>query len=624
MPDNHVRQAKLGDVDEFTRWEDRNIFVPQRNGVTTSQGWPQSFFEFVPVFTVAQAVNGDTDTLTITPMFAGPAVDVAAPTDGAGLGTDVPVGTTYRFQEVKPGDPNTRYYSDGADRIEVTEINDDDPVATARILLADGTSIAPAHSYEPLPQDAVSWDGTFEKDERRGWDAWLFQGHDLCYTDPKNLQDSNAIRNFVFAFPAPKSKDYYKATLGKSVSVAHGAVYIGGESAYQTTEDHSATSEFEYQVNFSAGVSAKASVELIGSFSMSESFRAGISHDVTNSSGSTISFGTYFHHSLVLDLPRVQLDAGFIERVNELCLALDKPDLDEEMAEFVKSFGTHFAHSVTYGGMTTTEHFFSSHAATTTLSAGLSLSAGAEVAEIGGGSVEMKVDASGKWRHEDESGTTTFHAIGGNASSNGGFTLGDDAVPIFTDLRDLSLLLDPVLLPDLDPDEVLRCQTELASYLVRRAQAFPAFDTSSLLPLPVLEVQVTKVRKLDHVLSRLDSLVIEVVPTDPGNVTLMKGDQSAWTLGSNGTTPQSNTAVDNAMRYVVKDASKPCSFDVHVTVTGKWRDPSDRDLKSFVADTIQLSDFSTATTTRSASVSRDMGSFKIEMAITNRGRDISS
>ncbi len=610
-------------TDDYTRWTDRNA-RPTRIGAQ-----PSPAFSLPPVYRCVQ--GPDTRRLDL-------------------VGVDRT--QTFHYTGRKSADASGRTLLYRSDQGEIIEVRTKDTSAVPpypTVQLPDHSMIAPAMPLDKPGPGSSTWSQTFNLNERVNWDEWLFKGHDLFQVNPRDLQDSNALRDHVFLYPAGDSLDYHVDGEGAAKAVPNGATYVPDDVTTQRKKQHAASSESEFQRSWTWGVGVSAETkESFGlasaqaAFKANADFKGSIAETVAKSSGSTVSVGAYYRYALVLDLPHVQLDTLFAQRVEELCGQLDDPELDTYLGQFVDAFGTHYAKAVTCGAMAIEEYYFSKSRMTSMQSSGMALSAEVSVGESAGvgdfkeeasgsASTHGSSDTSHKYTRDDENGRTDFYAVGGEASANGGFTVGQSPVPILADLRPIQDLFNVVLLPDLDTEDLARCRQKLADHVAARATKLGGFSDKSLLPLPMFEIEVVGISGLD--LSGADEVSVRIEPPAPDShgkpkLKLVQGDDEKWTWPRPAPAPDDpkqrapigeSIPVNLKTRYVGQAARADDIINVRATIRGKWRDPEDKDVHDSVVVALRLSGFPAQVAAAPGKVSRDRGSLKLDIQIRNSG-----
>jgi hypothetical protein len=574
-----------------------------------------------PEFNLSRVVIGD-DVGRTSQFSEQPVYRCELANDGATLdviGFDASTRYHYIGQQA---DGRLGYQADSGATLALKPYDKSAAEPAAAVRLSPSLEIRPAKPYDAASSASSGAADTFEMGVRLMWDDWIFKGHNLFETNPRDLQ-VDGVKQFVFAFPSNQSHDYFPTTDGTKAHVPFGVFFVGDDVSAQRTTNHSATSESQYQQSWSYSVGAELSVPEV-SFSANKTFKNKMSNGVSLGAGSTMSIGRYYTHSLVMDLAHASLTPDFLGKAEAACTAIEQsdPNLSSILDGLVKQFGTHYAHSATFGGMTMHEYHFSKSAISQMLEQGedVSVSAGIEFAKV---TASSDTSTSNSYTHTSDEGIDDFESVGGSPSSNGGFTVGDKAVPIQADLRLISDLLNPVLCPDLDPDTLSACRQKLKERLVAMAAALPRFAAKSLLPLPVFVVELVQLERLSEFLNPSTAPTIEIhldAPAGDGKQVIpVTGSQMSWTATP--ATASDTQPVGIRAAYVIKAATAGDAINLRMAIKGRWKSHQDRDVHDAVIASLPFSQFAPGRAEYEARVPRDMGSIVLRLRYGNDGGD---
>jgi hypothetical protein len=144
---------------------------------------------------------------------------------------------------------------------------------------------------------------------------------------------------------------------------------------------------------------------------------------------------------LVVDLATVQLAESFRRGVDQL-----KADpTHQRILDFLRRFGTHFAHAVTFGSKSWEQRHETEDSVTDGVTAGTSQDQSVEAGyhgAVGGASGSIS------WGSQNEASLSTKKGTGSDVSSSGSVGSATEPVPILLEVEELTHLLSPVFFDD--------------------------------------------------------------------------------------------------------------------------------------------------------------------------------
>jgi hypothetical protein len=345
---------------------------------------------------------------------------------------------------------------------------------------------------EPADADGKApWGGTFSLEQRPMLVNANFRGYNILRMDPRDCQSSGTHKS-VFKFPAEASKDYFFSE-GK-MAVPYGLLYRSANEGKElaNTQTLQNSSEYKQEWTASAGVSLDCPFAH-GSLNVSYGEQSDAFEKHNLSCTTTRTRET--RHVLVLDKRHMELDPEFKGRVEELRSAVvsESSKLDDFMAKgnvpdrlectfgdhFVDgpsirgkppyrvtmlrsrylryekifdAFGTHYTHSVTYGGMAVGEMFHTETEKSTMFGSSFSIHATASAAFEGfGGGLSGGYDSkqSDTLSNMVANDRVKFRTYGGSLSKGQGWAMArGEEVPLKLDLRPIHELLSPIFFDD--------------------------------------------------------------------------------------------------------------------------------------------------------------------------------
>ncbi len=319
--------------------------------------------------------------------------------------------------------------------------------------------------------DGPSWDNVFGLDHRVDYLAWAMRGLDVSRLAPFNLQESpGALQEEVFAGPQPGSRDFHIATNGKATVVPNGWKFVGDVAGSTKARTASSFSDEESRQTWATSLGISAEADALGAkvaYKNNSAAHAAVSNASSGKVVSTIVESMELSHTLVVDLATVQLADGFRHAVGELKMS----PTDDQIAEFVGRFGTHFARAVTYGSKTWEQRHETQESVADGATTGSSQSQSVEAGyhgEVGGAS------GSVSWGSEGEASGSTKKGTGLDVSSSGSVGSAGEPVPIMLEVEELTHLLSPVFFDD--PFVHVDLRRAVERYLREDFAANVAFD----------------------------------------------------------------------------------------------------------------------------------------------------
>lgn len=286
-----------------------------------------------------------------------------------------------------------------------------------------------------------------DKDSRRG----LFNGDGLARSWNYNLHSYDAAEMDLFnfargrrlqIFKQPGDYDHAKDD-NFSIALPYGlrGEHIKTASASRTeamiTNEASFQKGMSYNYGGNAGIPGKGSAGV--KYSREKTSGAKRSQGQTNSIGMV----RIERYALIIDKPNIQLSDGFRRDVRKLATGNLSP------SNFRKTYGTHYARAITYGGLGKAERSMTSQEMSKFMSDKYSSSTNGSFKGVGvdGGFSETK---SSKQSSTSLFTSSSFEAVGGSGSSTiEGWTVADnDTIPVRYDLRPLSELISPLFFLD--------------------------------------------------------------------------------------------------------------------------------------------------------------------------------
>jgi hypothetical protein len=311
------------------------------------------------------------------------------------------------------------------------------------------TTLETPTPYETGTSDKISWGGTFSLDQRPTLLKANFQGYNMLRMDPRNFQANTGAPGMIFAYPQEGSKNFYPTD--NKIIVPHGLILVSDNEGDESSDTTTVSTESEHKSAWSVHMGASVGIPLIFSFKENGSYQEEMSRMQKNNLRRVISKSVETRYALVLDRARMQPSDEMYARVMEMrdrTLA----GLEVNYADFIASFGTHYANAVTYGGMAFLEIDFTEQeqqiatANQTTIEAEASgmleeLSLGVS----GGGSKSIS-DRLTKTKSRE---SIRFQTLGGSMSRGEGWSLPKgEEVPVYLDLRPIYEVLSPLYFDD--------------------------------------------------------------------------------------------------------------------------------------------------------------------------------
>jgi hypothetical protein len=335
--------------------------------------------------------------------------------------------------------------------------------------LSDELTLASAKRYDLVKISEPTFSHVFANEAETPFDQAPFVGWDLTQINPRSLQDTDPLCNYVFAYPDDSSHAYHKSEWGKQKTMPNGVMYVSSVHSDSLTRTAFASSERDIQSSWTTSFGAKLGMGETTLFKSNNTFRQSVKNSMTKAASSTVSLFTIESHLLLVDFPRVALHEQFAADVHALLEAKNATPY----SNFIKKYGTHFAYAITYGARAYSEMFFSKEATTETISKGKSMDL-----EVGGvfdgitGSVSTHMEQDTSTTLGKEISAQTEHIVteGGDASIGGHLALGHTPVPILMDLR-----LTPVFFTDARIFTVVRPRLEKALVALRHRSPGDSF-----------------------------------------------------------------------------------------------------------------------------------------------------
>ena len=326
-----------------------------------------------------------------------------------------------------------------------------------------------------------------------------FKGYDVPRLDPWDYKASG-VKDWIFSFPTGDSTEWY---VKNRAIVPNGVEYVVVDSGGSEARTSVHTNERSYQEalkrnismqDFGAFIPVGRIAKTVGAFQWNETFRDAVKEMYEEEKTKTWGEAFVVVYALVLDKARVKLDERFRSRVRELAETRDYDD-------FIAAYGTHYPHSIAYGGrgiheMTMDRNTYSRLAsqqvdfqknATATLAS--TLMRGTTPGFQDFYSTDNTIDDEFKRAMSDQ--LDTFKWVGGiGGFSKETWQVGDKVTPVYLDLR----LIDELLAPPhfTDPEITQTVRKGLADAVVKYLASVPPLSEKSVQP-DVYEIIVEKI-----------------------------------------------------------------------------------------------------------------------------------
>jgi hypothetical protein len=157
------------------------------------------------------------------------------------------------------------------------------------------------------------------------------------------------------------------------------------------------------------------------------------------------SFQRSFRYTVYLDLPNIQIDAGFRDALDEVA---NKPVRSAaDIANILDTYGTHYANAIAYGGSTNCSERASSSETVTTMARrnGIEMSASTP---RGGGNLGNGEGTTDGITNSQSTLMRTCDATGGRGIDGNWQLDDDDSIPLLYDLRPIYELINVITFPD--------------------------------------------------------------------------------------------------------------------------------------------------------------------------------
>ena len=157
----------------------------------------------------------------------------------------------------------------------------------------------------------------FANEAETPFDQAPFVGWDLTQINPRSLQDTDPLCNYVFAYPDDSSHAYHKSEWGKQKTMPNGVMYVSSVHSDSLTRTAFASSERDIQSSWTTSFGAKLGMGETTLFKSNNTFRQSVKNSMTKAASSTVSLFTIESHLLLVDFPRVALHEQFaaIEKI---------------------------------------------------------------------------------------------------------------------------------------------------------------------------------------------------------------------------------------------------------------------------------------------------------------------
>jgi hypothetical protein len=337
---------------------------------------------------------------------------------------------------------------------------------------ARGVVMVRPPAYPDAGRDTLDWGGTFSLDHRPNGLIANFMGYNPALMKANDYAVSTGAQKRIFRMPSDDSKDYYAT--GSKLIVPHGLFFSLDSRGSERKDAQTIDNERERQQMKVLGLGGNVGIPLVASFSVDGSHQEAQERVYDEQVSTVHNEAIVTHYALVLDKARMPLTRAFRTEILTLRnrMISGQGISDEDWDHFFRTFGSHFAYAVTYGGKAWTETTIDS--ATTTSSRSfddkISGEASGVLDEFLSVGAKANSEYSGKTLDKDATVNerTTFGTYGGSFSKGGGWSVGrGEELPVLLDLRMITELIVPVYFDDPTVYEDLRkkMQTALDSYM---------------------------------------------------------------------------------------------------------------------------------------------------------------
>lgn len=322
-----------------------------------------------------------------------------------------------------------------------------------------------ADAHQKLP-----WGDTFSSEQRPAMSEFNFRGYHIARMDPRNYQLGTGTSTRLFRWPSDDSVDYQTSTVGRIVP--HGVFLRNDREAAETSKSFDASNSQEHQSAWNVNLGFSIGIPGLASFGANGGYRQEHQEMYGRQKGYSVSMITETKYALVLDRSRMNLDPDFraaVQLLADRILAGQDLSNGRLYRKFIREWGSHYPHAVTYGGMAYQELSYTAEEMSEMTAAGYDIKTQAS-ATIEGVSLGQEMGGghswSDKYAHSRRDQEGMVRTIGGDISLGGGWNLPDHhEVPVMLDLRPITELFsplffdDPVIWRQLQP--VLREQLEV-------------------------------------------------------------------------------------------------------------------------------------------------------------------
>ena len=316
-----------------------------------------------------------------------------------------------------------------------------------------GIDFVYADNLPDPPKDTESFDNTFVRLSKAVNLQANYLGYSLPRMDPLHLVETGGTKA-VFQMPGGASRDYSDFN---RIFVPDGLFYVAEFNGGSVTRTTVSSDTSDYRSHFSQTVSVSGGVEAGKQNDKSEA-KFGASNTINRArsimhgDGHELSIGTsqVALYALVLNKAHMTLDSDFQRRLAYLAAFPTEPNFDA----FVRTYGTHYASAVIYGGMGVLELQYDGTEAGSGFenSETKGVNAQASLKGISAGfSFEQTKGVAENFAKEMSAQYENFFWVGGAhvGATRESWGVGvDGVVPIFVDLRPIEELLLPPFTSD--------------------------------------------------------------------------------------------------------------------------------------------------------------------------------
>ena len=331
-------------------------------------------------------------------------------------------------------------------------------------------------------------------------------------TPPVSPRDTNPGQSFngtlIFSYPTEDSTDYTRVDMTGAPFIPLGITAEGAPTTEEITHTEIISriadqmSSWSSTFGFSAGVEGMFNVEL------EQTYKTTVEAQQKSESRRTVTRKVATNWLAFTDIVNMQLHQEVLRGIKDRAVKLAQGQQlpPDSWPKFVRQFGTHYAHVITYGAMEYTEMTFKLAAESKAYDKGYDLQAKASAGLQEG--PKIGVDAA----KSEKSANKLAQELSGEVDKH--YTIGNEATPvaIFLDLRPLPDLFGPILF-DYNPVDDWQQLAPWVWYQLRNS--FLSYLTELGLNQPVTNLSYC----IDYTPAKMgvtvSSLVVRMPPDDP-------------------------------------------------------------------------------------------------------------